>query len=155
MKLPTFTASSAIFWGGLVAGILDIAAVFLFWAFKGVSPVAILQSIASALLGPSASESGGAGALLGLVLHFAVSFAFAAGYVVASARALVLRARFVPFGLGYGLLAYAIMTFVVVPLSRAQFGAWPPPLLNLAASLFIHLVLFGLPIAWAASRIRR
>jgi hypothetical protein len=58
-----------------------------------------------------------------------------------------------PLGLAYGLIAYVIMTFGVVPLSRADFGSWAPPLVNLAASLFIHLFLFGLPIALAASRI--
>jgi hypothetical protein len=83
-----------------------------------------------------------------------VSFVFAASYVVVSARAAMLRARPVLFGPLYGVAAYVIMTFAVVPLSRAEFGgSWPPPLVNLAASLFIHLFFFGLPIAFAASRI--
>jgi uncharacterized membrane protein YagU involved in acid resistance len=154
MRNRSLTPAGAIFWGGLVAGILDIGAVFAFWLARGVMPPAILQSIASSVLGPAAFETGAGAAALGLFLHFAVSFAFAAAYVIVSSRMRVLRARPVAMGIAYGILAYVIMTFIVVPLSRAGFGGdWPPPPVNLAASLFIHLFLFGLPIALAASRI--
>ena len=154
MNRPIWSAGSAIWWGGLAGGLLDLAAVFAFWAAKGVAPAVILRSIASSVMGPAASDGGASAASLGLFLHFAVSFVFAAAYVVLSSRALVLRRRPVTFGLAYGGVAYVVMVFAVVPLSRATFGAdWPPPLLNLAASLFIHLFLFGLPIALAASRI--
>lgn len=153
MRPLRFNAWTAILWGGLVAGVLDIAAVFAFWIVKGVSPVVILHSIASSVLGPAAYEGGAAAALLGSALHFAVSFAFVAAYVVVSARVRVLRTRPLLFGPAYGVVAYVIMTFVVVPLSLLDTRPWPPPMLNLAASVFIHLFLFGLPIAWAASRI--
>lgn len=153
MKYSGFSAGSAIFWGGLIAGVLDIAAVFAFWAAKDLSPVTILQSIATSRLGEPAFEGGAPAAFTGLALHFGVSFVFAAGYVVAASKASILRSRPVLFGLLYGLLAYAVMTFVVVPASHATFDSpWPPPLVNLAASLGIHLFLFGLPIALAASR---
>lgn len=155
MKLPTFGAAGAVFWGGLAAGILDLGAVLAFWAAHGAMPEGILRAIASAVLGPAAFEGGAFAPLLGLLLHFGVSFAFAAAYVAAALRATILRSRFVLAGLAWGIVAYVVMTFVVVPLSRADFGPWPPPALNLAASLFIHLVLFGVPIAWAASRLRR
>jgi uncharacterized membrane protein YagU involved in acid resistance len=155
MTAPRFSIGSAIFWGGLAAGVLDIAAVFAFWAVRDTSPILILQSIATSLLGDAAYQGGLGAAALGLALHFAVSFVFAGAYVFASFPAPVLRSRPVTFGLLYGVVAYVIMTFAVVPLSRATFGAdWPPPLVNLATSVFIHLVLFGLPIALAASRIR-
>lgn len=154
MRHQDFSALSAILWGGLIAGVLDIAAVFAFWAAKGVSPVSILQSIATSVLGRAAFEGGAGAAVLGLFLHFAVSFVFAVGYVVVSARAHILRTRPVIFGIAYGVVAYVIMTRLVVPLSLAEFGKEPPPLLNLAVSIFIHLFLFGLPIALAASRIR-
>lgn len=155
MKLPTLTPTGAVVHGALAAGILDLAAVFAFWAAKGVPPADILRSIASSLLGAAAAQGGTGAATLGLFLHFFVSFVFAAAYVAASSRMTVLRSRFAVYGIAYGLLAYLVMAFVVVPLSRAQFGAWPPPPLNLAVSLFIHLFLFGLPIAFAASRIGR
>jgi len=147
------SATRAILWGGLAAGVLDIAAVFAFWLGKDIGPLAILQSIATSVLGREAFELGALAVLVGACLHFAVSFVFAATYVAASSRVHVLRSRPAISGVAYGLIAYVIMTFVVVPLSRADFGSWPPPPVNLAASLFIHLFLFGLPIALVASRI--
>jgi uncharacterized membrane protein YagU involved in acid resistance len=152
MQLPTYTARGAILLGGLVAGLLDLAAVFAFWAARDVSTVAILQSIASARLGDGAFDGGIGAALIGLALHFGVSFVFAAAWVVVASHAA--RSRPVVLGLAYGVIAYLVMTFVVVPLSLAEFGSWPPPLLNLAASVGIHLLLFGLPIALIASRMR-
>lgn len=156
MRRITFTAPVAVIVGGLIAGILDIAAVFAFWAARDVPPTAILQSIASSVLGGEAFALGATAAALGLLLHFGVSLAFAAAYVIVSARFLLLRLRPVPFGIAYGALAQATMSFVVVPLTRAEFGQdWPPPPVDLAASTFIHLFLFGLPIALCASRISR
>jgi uncharacterized membrane protein YagU involved in acid resistance len=154
MRRITFSTPAAIIVGGLIAGVLDIAAVFAFWAVRDVPPTTILQSIASSVLGGDAFTLGMVATAIGLLLHFAVSLVFAAAYVIASARVRLLRLRPIPLGIAYGALAYVIMTFVVVPLSRAEFGqTWPPPLVNLAASVFIHLFLFGLPIALCASRI--
>lgn len=154
MRRFAFNAATAILVGAFVAGVLDIAAVFAFWAMRDVPPTAILQSIASAVLGRDAYALGAPAVLLGLLLHFAVSLVFAAAYVGVALRLSALRRRPVLFGLAYGAAAYVIMTFIVVPLSRAEFGGdWPPPPINLAASVSIHLFLFGLPIALAASRL--
>lgn len=154
-RFGTLGTLGAIGWGGLIAGILDIAGVFAVWAFRGVMPVTILQSIASSLQGREAFQGGIPSALLGLFLHFAVSFTYAAGYVVFSAHAAALRRHPVIFGLIYGVLVAWLMTYVVVPMTRAEFGSPPPSPAGLARSMFIHTVLFGLPIALVASRIRR
>lgn len=156
MQRGTFSAPVAIIAGTLIAGILDIVAVFAFWITRDVSPAAVLQAIASSVLGADAFTLGATATGIGLLLHFLVSLVFAAAYVIVSARFGLLRRFPIPFGLAYGALSYAIMTFGVVPLSYAQFGQdWPPPLVNLVVSLFIHLFLFGLPIALCASRIAR
>jgi hypothetical protein len=141
-------------WGGLTAGILDIGAVYAYWSTYGATLAGIFQAIAGSLLGKAAYEGGNTAALLGLVLHFGVSFAFAATYVGISGRVSALKAHPILYGPVYGLIAYFIMTFVIVPLSRADFGSDPTPV-RIAISLFIHLFLFGLPIALAASRVDR
>lgn len=46
----------AILWGGLIAGALDLLYAFVWYGPRGVSPVRILQSIASGLLGADAYE---------------------------------------------------------------------------------------------------
>ncbi|NZA25455.1 hypothetical protein H0E84_03590 [Luteimonas sp. SJ-92] len=156
MKAPALSPVSAAAWGGLIAGILDIGAVCAYWWFEaGVPPGAIFQSIASALMGAAAFGGGSPAVLLGVVLHFAVSFAFAGAYAFAGLRVRALVVRPVLYGIAYGLLAHLIMSRIVVPLSRAEFGGGTPTPKEFAASMFIHLFLFGLPIALVASRMRR
>jgi hypothetical protein len=153
MKLPILSPVNAVIWGGLIAGTLDIGTVFAYWATQDVWPAGILQAIASSLLGPAAYEGGAAAAILGFVLHFAVSFVFAGAYVAVASKLSMLITRPVLCGLAYGALAKIIMGEIVVPLSRADFGSGGTAL-QTAISWFIHLVLFGLPIALAASRVR-
>jgi hypothetical protein len=67
----------------------------------------------------------------------------------------VLRRRWLLCGIAYGVLAYFVMTFVVVPLSNAGGGsisfALPvtPVLIN---GLLIHALGVGVPAAYFASR---
>jgi uncharacterized membrane protein YagU involved in acid resistance len=154
MTLPSFNRTQAILWGGLAAGILDIGMVFAIWAAEGVPPGDILRAIASAVMDTAAYQGGTPAAWLGLFLHFFVSFAFAAAYVITASRVPMLQTRPVLCGIVYGLIAYAVMVYVVVPLSLANFGP-PESMLRMAQSLSIHIFLFGLPIALAASRVRR
>lgn len=144
---------AAIAVGGLCAGVFDIIQVLVFYALRGVEPIRILQSIASGLLG-KASFSGGVGtALLGLGLHFAIALIMAAVYVLAARRLQVLIQRPWLMGSLYGLGLYAVMTYVVVPLSLARSAgfSWAVFL----DGVFAHVLTVGLPIALAARWGRR
>src|SRR5579864_4798710 len=79
-------AFPAIFFAGLLAGVLDISAAFITWAPQGVPPVRILHGIASGLLGPQAFSEGTASALLGGAIHFLTAFSAAAVFYVASRK---------------------------------------------------------------------
>jgi hypothetical protein len=150
----------AILSGGLVAGTLDLLDAFLFFGMRsGARPMAILHSIAAGLIGRDAARAGGIPtAALGLVAHFLIATIIATIYVIASRFLPVLRKRWLVCGLAYGVVAYFVMTFVVVPLSNAGPGriafALPitPVLMN---GLAIHAFGVGLPIAYFASRARR
>ena len=85
---------------------------------------------------------------LGLFLHFFISFLLAATYVFAAGRVTVLKTRPVLYGIAYGLVAYLVMTKIVVPLSPAQFGSETPTPVQLAQSLFIHLSCSACPSLW-------
>jgi len=50
--------------------------------------------------------------------------------------------------LAYGILTYAVMNLVVVPLRFP--AAWPPSTLSVSTQLFAHVVLVGLPTALIA-----
>ena len=153
------TSIRAIVYGGLTVGALDLLDAFVFFGLRsGARPTGILHSIAAGLLGREAARAGGMEtAALGFVLHFTIASIIAAIYIVASSALPVLRRRWIICGLAYGLVAYFVMTIVVVPLSNAGPGriafALPvtPVLLN---GLAIHAFGVGLPAAYFASRVR-
>lgn len=147
----------AILLGGLVVGVLDLLDAFIFFGWRsGAQPVAILHSIAAGAIGRDAARAGGVStAALGFLLHFIIALLIASVYVVASRAIPALRKHWVICGLIFGVIAYFVMTFVVVPLSNAGPGrvtfALPatPVWIN---GLLIHAFGVGLPAAYFASR---
>jgi hypothetical protein len=137
--------ASAILLGGLVAGTLDIAVASF---INHVSPRAVLTFIASGLLGRTAFSDGGAAVALGLALQWAMSLIIAAIYVRVG-RALRFAPRhWVARGLLAGVVIFAVMNLVVLPLSAA------PHLPAPSAAIFLQnvgaMLVFGLIIAYCA-----
>src|SRR5262245_51342902 len=114
------TALHPILTGGFMAGALDITAAIVIYAFRGVPPVRILQSVAGGVLGPAAFTGGGKTAALGLALHFFIATTAAAVYFLASRGLPVLVRRPSLCGALYGIAVWAFMNFVVLPLSAVQ-----------------------------------
>lgn len=145
------SALSAILIGGAIGGTLDITYAIGFSAMRGVPPLRILQSVASGLLGAPAFSGGALIAALGFALHFFIAFAAAAIFYLASRAMPILTRYSIIAGLIYGLLIYAVMNLVVLPLS-----AYPRkvsfPLLVLVTGLFVHMFFIGLPISLAVRR---
>ena len=143
-----------IFWGGLIAGTLDICAAFLYaWLRARVGPIRVLHSVASGLLGPDAFQGGGKTAVLGLALHFLIATTATAVFYLASRRLLLLIERPVVFGLLYGVVVYLFMNFVVLPLSAI--GLRPSPLWARLINMLIIMFCVGLPIALIVRRFSR
>lgn len=143
-------ALRAIFWAGSAAGALDITAAIVVYAFRGVAPIRILQSVASGLLGAEAFKGGLGTAALGTALHFFIAFTAAAVYYAASRKLGVLVRRPVASGLLYGVAVYLFMNWVVLPLSAV---ARRPPSAGLVVTMVIvHMLCVGLPIALAVRR---
>ena len=141
----------AIVAGGLAAGLLDMADALVAYKLAfGMSPVVIYQFVASGLLGKAAYSGGVPAALLGLAVHFLIAFTAATVFVLASERIPQLRRDAVGWGLAFGLTVFAVMSFLVIPLSRI--GASTPPLPLIVNGLLGHAFLVGLPIALAARR---
>lgn len=149
-----YPAVFAILVGGSIAGALDITYAIVFSGFRGVPASRILQSVASGLLGSAAFEGGLPAAALGLFLHFFIAFLWAAIFYLASRRFPLLIQHAVTCGALYGIVIYAVMNLVVLPLS-----AFPRkvafPLLALITGLLVHMFCVGLPIALAARRASR
>ena len=138
--------------GGLVAGLLDISFACTYWAIaRDVPAQRIFQSVASGLLGKEAYAGGWGSAALGLGLHFFMTLAMAAAYYMASRQVPALWRRPLMFGAAYGLILYAVMNFVVVPLSRAG-GSVPRNDLWTWSGIAAHVLLVGIPIALSIQR---
>ena len=156
--LPHPRALESILLGGLAVGVLDILDAMTFFGLRNhLTPVQILQSVAAGLLGRDASFNGGAKtAALGLFLHFLNATLFATAYYFLSRILPTLTQHAVIAGLLYGVAAYLVMTYIVVPHSaigpRARPIPWPVHLNGFIG----HALLVGLPIAsiarWSAKR---
>lgn len=143
----------AILWGGLIAGAFDLIYAFVWYGPRGVSPLRIMQSIASGWLGKDAYQGGAATATLGVVSHFLILIAAAALYSAASRRVAVLTRQPVVCGLLLGIAIWLVMNLIVVPLSAFPHEAthtlakdWP--------HIVAHMILVGLPIALAVRHLR-
>src|SRR5258708_9518227 len=100
----------AILYGGLIAGVLDIADAAIASIVRGGSPIRMLQFIASVLVGPSAAKGGLPMAALGLALHFTIAMGAALVYNVATRCIPVMTRRTWWCGPVYSLPGFAFMT---------------------------------------------
>lgn len=140
----------AIFWGGLVCGVLDIAYAFALYGALGIPPVRLLRGIARGLLGSAAARGGMGMAMLGLLLHFTIAFGAAVTYCLASRKLTWMIRRAFASGLLFGVAVYFFMNFVVIPLSRIH--RWPVIGTLFFVNLVEHMFVVGLPIALVGRR---
>lgn len=134
--------------GGLIAATLDIVYAFVFFGFRGVSAITILQSVASGVLGADSYRRGVPAALLGLVLHYLIMLIIAFVFLAAARRLALLVRHPVICGALFGVIVYCIMNFIVVPLSAspAEFRFDP---VVVPAGVLVHMFFIGVPIALA------
>jgi hypothetical protein len=135
----------AILWGGLITGGMDLTAAFLTSAARGVGAVRVLQYIASGVLGPGSFKLGPRSAALGVFFHFLIAFTACAAFYAVSRGLSFLTEQAIVSGMLYGLLVYAFMNLIVLPLSavtRPRFSV-----VFLIVGLVVHMLCVGLPIS--------
>ncbi|WP_199096308.1 hypothetical protein [Dyella sp. ASV21] len=137
---------AATVWGGLVAGTLDVGAASL---ISGYNPVVILKYIAGGVLGKVSLTGGWNEAALGMLLQWGMSIVIAAIYVLLTRKRIARSPQWPWWGIGYGVVIFAVMNYLVVPFSALH----APPhfstfsfVANLAAML-----LFGWIVALFAN----
>jgi hypothetical protein len=116
-----------------------------------INPVRMFQSVASGLLGRN-SYRGIATAMLGALIHFFIAGCVVTTYYFASRRIRLLVERPFLCGAIYGLLVYAFMNYVVIPLSAI--GPLPFRLSSFIGGILIHIAGVGIPSALFAARAR-
>lgn len=131
----------------LVAGTLDILFAVILTLVYGREPANMLRFVASGPF-PAATEMGTTGAVLGLVVHFALMGIMAAIFVaIVQLRPALLRTPY-RTALAYGVVTYFAMNWIVVPL---RFDApVPPSAMSVVTQVFAHIVLVALPFVLIA-----
>ncbi len=121
---------------------MDITSALIMAIVRGSTPTRLLQFVASGLLGPGAFTGGCATAAVGLALHFLIAFTVVAVFWLAREHVAIVRGWPVVSGLAYGLVVFAVMNLLVLPLSAAKpRHALVPDLIQIA----IHMCIIGLP----------
>ena len=147
---PPRTSLPLVVGGGLLVAVFDAVFACTWWAVAaGVGPMRILQSIGAGLLGGASFAGGWRSAAIGAAAHAVIAICMVGAYVSAAPRLPVLVRQPLRWGAGYGLFLYALMNFVVVPLSAAPRNDLPAAWV--AASVVVH-VLIGIACALLARR---
>ena len=156
--MPTSYSRSAILRAIVIAtaiaGTLDILAVFVSAVMAGGSPLGVLTGIGGAIVAPEKIGDDYVLAGIGLALHFAIITVMATVYLLVASRFRPIIRRPLPSGIGYGLILWGVMYWIVLP---RRFPTMFPVLApnEVAMQLFSHIVLVGIPIALVAKRARR
>ncbi|HET7793810.1 MAG TPA: hypothetical protein VFL64_10550 [Rhizobacter sp.] len=141
----------AVLLGGSLAGLLDIIFAISFAAYNGATPVRLLQTVASGLLGSAAFGGGIPVAALGLALHFGMSLLWAGVFLAAAKLVHALALHPIASGIAFGVVVFLVMRLVVLPLSAFPYPVSFKPLAT-TLDLLSHMLLFGMPIAFAVRK---
>ena len=132
-----------------ISGTLDMMFAMVLTLWFGREIPDMLRYVASGPF-PAATDIGAAGAVLGLLVHFALMAIMAAALMLYLKRNPDYLEHPIWMGVVYGLVTYAVMNWLVVPL---RFDTpLPPKPLSIATQSFAHIALVGIPIALVARR---
>lgn len=136
---------------GFIVGTLDILVAFIYFSIKTgqKSPVNLLRFVASGFFGKDAFNGNDSMVVAGLLFHYFNAMAFTAFFFLLYPKIRVFASNKILVGILLGIFVFAIMNFIVVPLSNI-----PPRPINLINSLINALILIcciGLPLSFITS----
>lgn len=136
---------------GLAGGLVDFVYGSGISAHEGHAVGRIWQSVAGGWIGSQAAQAGGmATVILGVATHFGIAVSMAAAFALAATRLPILYRRPLESGAVYGLLLYAVMNGVVLPLRWPQaFPSWDGA--KSAVAVAVHVGV-GIAIALTLAR---
>lgn len=131
------------FVAGIAGGILfDIFLYFAVLLPQHISLIAAWQFIASTAFGKVAFTSASY-AWIGLLMHFCVSVAWAAGYGYLAETQPGVNARPLTSGLVFGFVVWGVMQLALYTVQELHIANFAEAILNIIG----HTVFFGLPVA--------
>lgn len=141
----------AILLTGLIAGTADIILAFISsYVQNNVTPDRVLRFVASGAFGRDGFTGGSNMIFMGLLFHFIIATAFAAILFFLFPKLKLASANWVVLGIIYGVLVWAIMNLLVLPLTNAP--QIPLKLQNSLIGIGILIVAIGLPIVFFSTK---
>lgn len=139
---------------GIIVGTLDISAAMLqFFIKTGKDPFIVLKFVASGVFGSAAMKGGADMIAWGFLFHYIIAMSFTVFFFwLCSRRPSLLQNRLLT-GIGYGIFTWAVMRFVVVPLSLTN--KQPATLSGTIMAILILVVCIGIPLAYMAAAFRK
>jgi hypothetical protein len=135
---------------GLLVGTLDaIAAVIQFKLSGGGNPILIAKFIASGVLGKAAFSGGTGTVLLGILLHYIIAGIWTTIFFVIYPLTAKWSNKYIS-GILFGLLIWAVMNLVVLPLSKTP--SISRDLIPDLIGIGILIIAVGLPVSLIRSR---
>jgi hypothetical protein len=140
---------------GLLAGTLDALAATTHYVLRtGKPPAGVWRYVAGALVSPDAAIGPAARVLIGVSLHLCLAMMWTLLFFGGASRLRWMRGSPWIVGPLYGLFVWAMMTRVLVPLTRLGPPTTFDPIQSLIGAVII-MACIGLPIAFGAERYRR
>ena len=144
--------TKAILTSWLIAGTLDVSTAIIVYSviLNKIPAKILLQSIASGIFKAQAFEGGMKMALIGLIIHYCIAFCFAITYFYLYPRLSFLKKNMIISGILYGVIVWAIMNLLVLPMVFSHLS--PMTFKSAAIAMSILIVMIGLPIAIITDR---
>ena len=136
-----------VVWIGLIAGTLDITENIIFNYFRGVTMKMIFQYIASGLIGMKSFSLGAESVALGVAIHYAIAMTWTLAFYFLSRKLTILTRRAAISGIVYGGVVYAIMNFVVLPLTALPHAPKAMTVASRVSGVLALLLCIGLTVS--------
>ena len=131
----------------LICGSLDILYAIANTVRKGGTALGTLHSVASGPFGNGVKDMGWTGGLMGLGVHFGIMAVMVGVYALLATRTRIAGVNPWLSGTAYGVILYGVMYCIVLALRWPALFPQKDPL-QIAISLFPHIALVGIPLAF-------
>lgn len=135
---------------GIIVGTLDITAAMLqFYLKTEKDPLTVLKFVASGVFGTAALKGGADMIAWGFLFHYIIAMSFTIFFFWLCNKFPSLLTHRLITGIGYGILAWAFMRFIVLPLSLTNQQPFNLTAAIIAASIIV--VCIGIPLSFMAA----
>lgn len=136
---------------GLIAGTLDIVFAFLHSYIKrGTAPSTVLQFISKTVFGKATFSDPAIAAITGLLVHFTIAMVWSILFFIVYSRLKLMKQNKIITGIVYGLVVWAVMNMMVLPLWNHRSFVFNPESSSINAVILVAAI--GLPLSFMAGR---